>query len=106
MRTVREMFAFRSPVIESLEGELASVDSYEQWQRLAEQHDRLSGAEAWRRTPGSRLYDHENIDTRLQQLRRLRKKGDDHGLLFVLNEGIHGNMEGMGRAQLYNRAKS
>ena len=105
MPTVREMLAFRSPVIESLEGELASVDSYEQWRRLAARHDRLSGAEEWRRDPVSRLYDHENIRLRLQQLRRLRKAGDDHGLLFVLNEGIHGNMEGMGKAQLYNRAR-
>lgn len=105
MPTIREIFGFGSPIIESLEGELANADTYERWLELAAQHDRLSGVDEWRRIPESRLYDHENIRLRLQQLRRLRSKGDDHGLLFVLNEGIHGNMENMGRAQLYNRAK-
>lgn len=105
MASLKEKFALRSPVLESLEQELATADSYEHWHRLADQHDRLTGADEWRRDPQSRLYDHENIALRLQQLRRLRRKKDDHGLLFVLNEGIHGNMEGMGKAQLYKRAK-
>lgn len=98
-------FSPRSPVLEALEQELAAADSYQQWLELAERHDRLSGAEDWRREDSSRLYDHENIRLRLQQLRRLRRKSDDRGLLFVLNEGIHGNMEGIGKAQLYQRAK-
>ena len=92
-------------MLESLERDLATADTYEQWYKLATRHDRLTGADEWRRDDASRLYDHENIRLRLQQLRRLRRKGDDHGLLFVLNEGIHGNMEGMGKAQLYKRAR-
>ena len=105
MFMLRERFAFPSPVLQSLDSEMVSADSYEQWQRIAAKHDRLTGAEAWRRDQKSRLYDHENIHLRLLQLRRLRKKGDDHGLLFVLNEGIHGNMDGIGKGQLYMRAK-
>ena len=34
----------------------------------------------------------------------MRAKHDYHGLLFTLNEGIHGNMGGMGNAALYHRA--
>jgi len=105
MQKIKEKFGFRSPVLESLEQELATADSYEHWHRLAAEHDRISGAEEWRRDPASRLYDHANIALRLQQLRKLRRKKDDHGLLFVLNEGIHGNMDGMGKAQLYKRAR-
>ncbi|MBK7169090.1 MAG: DUF3336 domain-containing protein [Gammaproteobacteria bacterium] len=105
MFMLRERFAFPSPVLQSLDSEMVSADSYEQWQRIAAKHDRLTGAEAWRRDQKSRLYDHENIHLRLLQLRRLRKKGDDHGLLFVLNEGIHGNMDGIGKGQLYMRAE-
>ena len=105
MQKFMEKFALRSPVLASLEEELATPESYEHWQQLAAQHDRLSGAEEWRRDPVSRLYDHANIEIRLQQLRQLRRKHDDHGLLFVLNEGIHGNMDGMGKPQLYLRAK-
>ena len=98
-------FSRNSPVIESLEQELAAANSYAEWYKLAERHDKLTGSDDWRREDASRLYDHENIRLRLQQLRRLRRKRDDEGLLFVLNEGIHGNMEGMGKAQLYQRAK-
>ena len=104
MSSLRERFALRPPVLASLEPDLAPADTYEQWYKLATRHDRLTGADEWRRDDASRLYDHQNIRLRLQQLRRLRRKGDDHGLLFVLNEGIHGNMEGMGKAQLYKRA--
>jgi TAG lipase/steryl ester hydrolase/phospholipase A2/LPA acyltransferase len=32
-------------------------------------------------------------------------RNDHQGLLFTLNEGIHGNMGGMGRSSLYRRAK-
>ena len=39
-------------------------------------------------------------------LRKLRQAGDDHGMFFVLNEGIHGNMAGMGSAMLYQQAKT
>jgi NTE family protein len=94
----------RSSALGSLERDLARADSYEHWHRLAKEHDRLTGADAWRRDEQTRLYDHANIKTRLQRLRSLRRTADDHGLLFVLNEGVHGNMEGMGKAQLYKRA--
>jgi len=105
MPSFSERLALRSPVLDTLEHDMASAQTYEQWYKLAAQHDRLTGADEWRRNDASRLYDHENIRLRLQQLRRLRRKRDDHGLLFVLNEGIHGNMEGMGKAQLYMRAR-
>ena len=38
---------------------------------------------------------------RLRALQEYREKGDDEGLLFALNEGIHGNMGGMGKSILY-----
>ncbi|MEO0604737.1 MAG: DUF3336 domain-containing protein, partial [Myxococcota bacterium] len=52
----------------------------------------------------SPLYDHALIRQRLDELVRLRASGDDERLLFALNEGIHGNLGGMGRAALYRRA--
>ena len=46
------------------------------------------------------LYDYLTIRTRIDKLRSLRANHDDHGLLFALNEGIHGNMGGMGNFTL------
>lgn len=105
MSSVRKIFRSRSPDFEILEQRMAEADTFDEWYALAAQHDALSGAAEWREQEETRLYDHENIKLRLRQLQRLRRKRDDHGLLFVLNEGIHGNMEGMGKAQLYRRAK-
>lgn len=102
----KQRFQRRSRALKKIERELEQAESYAQWLTLAEAHDLETGADVWRQNDESGLYDSSSINTRLQRLRRLRKKGDDKGLLYVLNEGIHGNMAGMGQAKLYQRAKS
>lgn len=89
-----------------LEKQMAASDSYEEWLGYASEHDIVTGADIWRQNDESGLYDSRSINHRLQRLRRLRKKGDDKGLLFALNEGIHGNMAGMGKAKLHQKAKA
>ncbi len=102
---IMERFNTRSRALKKIEQDLHNADSYEQWYTLAEAHDMETGGIDWRENDASNHYDHLNIKARLRRLRRLRKKGDDHALLFVLNEGIHGNMAGMGKSALYQRAK-
>ena len=101
----KQKFAIKPRALRVLEREISNADSYEQWFELAAEHDRETGADKWRHNDESRLYDSASINRRLKRLRKLRNKGDDHGLLFVLNEGIHGNMAGMGQSRLYQRAK-
>ena len=84
--------------------ELKHSASYEAWRELALTHDELSGATKWKEEEQTRSYDYAAIRSRLDQLRYFRKRRDNHGLLFALNEGIHGNMGHMGRAELYERA--
>ena len=64
-----------------------NADTFDEWQQLAEDYDRQSGADAWCEKDESSLYDSASISTRLQRLRRLRKAGNNHGLLFALSEG-------------------
>tara|TARA_R110002110_G_scaffold406421_1_gene626438 strand:- start:262998 stop:264743 length:1746 start_codon:yes stop_codon:yes gene_type:complete len=78
---------------------------YDEWREAAIQHDELSGQKRWREVDQSRQYDYAQIRLRLDRLRSLRARHDYQGLLFTLNEGIHGNMGGMGRGSLYRRAK-
>ena len=99
-------YSRRSSKLKKIEEALSQAKSYEQWLELANQHDTETGADIWRRNDESPLYDASSITIRLQRLRRLRKKGNDKGLLFALNEGIHGNMAGMGQAKLYQKAKA
>ena len=101
-----QKFSRKSRSLRKFGQAVAQAESYEEWLALAEAYDRETGADEWRRNDGSRQYDHASISKRLKRLRTLRKKGDDHGLLFALNEGIHGNMAGMGRVALYQRAKA
>jgi NTE family protein len=95
----------RRPALKKIERAMTEADSYSHWLELAQEHDQLTGANSWRHKDESRLYDSASISKRLKKLRSLRRKGDDQGLLFALNEGIHGNMAGMGQATLYRRAR-
>lgn len=83
---------------------LDSAESYEEWCAAAQVYDELSGAQEWREREDTDLYDHRQIRHRLDRLREYRAQGDDHALLYILNEGIHGNMGGMGRSSLHQRS--
>lgn len=82
-----------------------NASSYAEWKEAAMAYDRHAGLDRWKEMDQSRRYDYVAIRVRLDRLRALRKRKDDRGLLFNLNEGIHGNMGGMGRASLYEKAK-
>ena len=87
------------------EKQIANAGSYSEWAEAAQMHDEITGRKEWKKEERSSLYDYQIIRTRLQGLRRCRLNGDDKGLLFTLNEGIHGNMGGMGSVALYTVAK-
>ncbi|MEZ5501205.1 MAG: DUF3336 domain-containing protein [Halioglobus sp.] len=91
--------------LDELEHRMAGAANYDEWCEAAQAHDRLSGAEEWKRRDRTRLYDYAQIRLRLDELRRNREQQEDHALLFTLNEGIHGNMGGMGKAALYRPAR-
>ena len=81
------------------------AESYAEWKEIALTHDEESGAEDWKSVDESEHYDNDSIRARLDHLRACRERQDDSGLLFALNEGIHGNMGGMGRSELYGKSK-
>ena len=88
-----------------LEKTMEKATSYKEWREAALEHDYISGMEDWKRTEKSDVYDNANIRARLNTLRDLRSREDYQGLLFALNEGIHGNQGGMGNEALYGKAK-
>lgn len=83
---------------------LKNAETYKAWKEAAIEQDKASGMEAWKTVNHSELYDNDEIQFRLEALRAKREEGDDHGLLFLLNEGVHGNMGGMGKIELYEKA--
>ena len=95
----------KSRKLKKLERTMAKAVSYDQWRTAALEHDELSGKRRWREVDQTSQYDYAQIRLRLDRIRSLRARHDHHGLLFTLNEGIHGNMGGMGRSSLYRQAK-
>ena len=92
--------------LRQLEQDMDAAQCYEEWLTAAGAHDALTGKAEWRQEELSELYDHAQIRYRLDRLRKFRRQKDWTGLLYALNEGIHGNMGGMGNSVLYRQAKS
>jgi TAG lipase / steryl ester hydrolase / phospholipase A2 / LPA acyltransferase len=92
--------------IRKLEKAIDRAESYEEWKDAAHAYDKASGMDRWRAKSASSHYDNDSIRIRLDSLQFQRARHDYRGLLFTLNEGIHGNMGGMGRSSLYEKAMS
>ena len=87
-----------------LEQAMDRAENYDEWKEAAQAFDTAKGFDRWRSKDTSTQYDNVSILIRLYRLRALRARHDNRGLLFTLNEGIHGNMGGMGKSGLYDRA--
>lgn len=85
---------------------LRAAQSYEQWCEAAKAWDTYNGLDRWRSVDATKQYDYVSIRMRLDRLQSLRARHDLKGVLYTLNEGIHGNMGGMGKAGLYSHALS
>ena len=88
-----------------LEKEMSQAKSYAEWSEAAIKHDINSGAAEWKNSDESKHFDYQSIRRRLTRLSKLWKAQDNEGLLYNLNEGIHGNMDGMGNDRLHQKAK-
>ena len=80
--------------------------SYEEWKATARAYDQYNGLDRWRKKDATKQYDYVSIRARLDRLQSLKARHDIKGLLYALNEGVHGNMGGMGKAGLYGYARS
>lgn len=91
--------------LKALDSQMEQAGDYSRWRELALQHDALSGKDTWKLNDDSDLYDSAEIRVRYNNLRRQIEDNNLSELLYALNEGIHGNMSGMGRPILYTQAK-
>lgn len=82
-----------------------AAKTYEEWKEQALGADRRSRNDLWKADDASNLYDYRVIRRRLQELKDLRQAGDTRRMIYYMNEGLHGNMGGMGSPGLYRRAQ-
>ena len=95
----------KSGKLKKLAKQMQQAENYREWKAAAINHDEASGMTRWKQMDQSRMYDFVAVRTRLDRLRGLRARQDHQGLLFALNEGIHGNIGGMGKAEVHLRAQ-
>ena len=100
------MLKSRTTQMSRLERDMRNAENFEEWRAAAKEWDEASGMETWKQKEVSKSYDWKNILNRTESLRDLRRDKDDIGLLFALNEGNHGNLGGMGKNALYEKAKT
>ena len=79
--------------------------NYEEWLKNSSQS--ASGKMNWWVDPMRRKkFDHRIIESRLSELRSIRKDARADKLLFYFDEGLHGNMANMGSAEVYESGSS
>jgi len=84
---------------------MTDAKTYEEWKSWAQAEDARTGADRWKTQEPCSLYDHAVIRRRYEELVEVRASRDANRLLYYLNEGLHGNMGGMGSPVLYARAR-
>lgn len=92
-------------MVKAIQKKMANAETYKEWKTAAIAYDERNGLQKWKHFEKSSLYDHVAIRSRLEALEESRQANNNQALLFTLNEGIHGNLGGMGHSSLYQRAK-
>ena len=87
-----------------LQADMDTATSYDEWKRAAIAYDKGTELARWKSDDKSEHFDHTSIRRRLRRLRKMRRNKDYAGVLYALNEGVHGNIDGIGRAVLYRKA--
>ena len=87
-----------------LETAMREAKDYGTWAKAAIALDDLGEGRRWKEQEQSDQYDYETIQRRLTRLRALRRRKDGPGMVFAIEEGVHGNLGGMGKPILYNQA--
>ena len=85
--------------------DMDAATTYDEWKIAAIGHDKSTRLSRWKAADKSEQFDFTSIRRRLRRLHKLRIDKDYAGVLYALNEGVHGNIDGMGRPTLYGKAK-
>ncbi len=94
----------RTTALREVWSALDGADSAEAWQQAAEDHDALTGLDAWRATDESPFYDAALIRDELSTLSRLRRQGDGLGLARSLTESLFRHLSDLNAPELYRVA--
>ena len=75
-----------------LQNRMKNAKCYADYKDAAEAHDELSGAEEWKATEACKDYDYRAIRARVERMRLARSNNDATDLMYIIHEGLHGNL--------------
>lgn len=87
-----------------LETQLTRAVSYKEWHEIASEHDRLSGADDWRRDERTPYFHEQSVKSHIYALRKLREAGGSWKLLSLLKESLFRYQGELVHADLYGHA--
>lgn len=93
--------ARRNRRLHALERAMQRANDYDEWREAAIGYDQEAGLEEWKISDASPYYDHRLIRRRLAQVVGVRQGGDLRRAMFVLEQGLHGNLGHISNPMLY-----
>jgi predicted acylesterase/phospholipase RssA len=90
--------------LSKLHKQMKYASTYAQYKDAATAHDQLSGAQQWKAQDYSKDYDYRLIRKRVQRIKQARSAGDATGLMYILHEGLHGNLGNISSSALNGHA--
>ncbi|WP_371194395.1 DUF3336 domain-containing protein [Glaciecola sp. SC05] len=91
--------------LSELENVMNTADSYAEYKEAAQAHDELSGASQWKAKDACKDYDYRAIRKRVQRIKEAKSRNDAPGLMYILHEGLHGNLGNIATSSLNGHAK-
>lgn len=91
--------------LNKLQAAIDHAASYQEFLEASLEHDRLSGADDWKHEDKSNDYDFRLIRKRVERMKTAKANNDAAGLMFILHEGIHGNLANISNPELANHSK-
>lgn len=91
--------------LSELENVMKTAESYTEYKDAAMAHDELSGAPEWKAKDACKDYDYRAIRKRVQRIKLAKSSNDAAGLMYILHEGLHGNLGNIAASSLNQHAK-
>ena len=91
--------------LSELENVMKTAESYAEYKDAAQAHDELSGAPEWKAKDACKDYDYLAIRKRVQRIKQAKSSNDAAGLMYILHEGLHGNLGNIAASSLNRHAK-
>lgn len=88
-----------------LENVMKTAECYADYLDAAQAHDELSGASQWKAKEACKDYDYREIRKRVQRIKQAKASNDAAGLMYILHEGLHGNLGNIAASSLNGQAK-